>query len=838
MQKKFLKIKLLISIVIAFLLVSISATVTSFEEKYGEVQPVELYILESNDDLIRINYKINYYKTNEIEINRRHYIDILLGAEPNIIDKGYPALPKICRSIIIPDDKKMEVRVTKVSFTDYENKLIAPSKGDILRTENPDDVPYVFGSIYRSDSLYPKNIAYLREPYILRDFRGQVVEIYPFQYNPVKRILRVYDEIQIEIYPIGEGGANVFNRDGQIEEIDRDFRYIYEDHFINFGETIDRYTPVPEIGNMLVICYDSFYSTMMPFVEWKNMKGIPTEIINVSEIGTGSANDIDSYIETYYNINGLTFVLLVGDIQQAPSLYYSSHASDPSYSFITTDNYQDLFVGRFSAQSISDLETQVERSIEYEKYPQAGADWYHKGTGIASSGGPGDDGEYDWEHMRNLRTLLMGYTYTEVDEFYDGSQGGEDAPGNPSSSMVQAAVDDGRSIVNYCGHGGPTSWSTSGFSNSNINNLVNDNMLPYVVCVACNNGEFEHYNTCFAEAWMRATNNGEPTGAIGVFASTQSQSWSPPMDAQDEIVDLIVNEEYTKWGAISYSGTMHMMDDYGSSCYDETNTWTFFGDPSLQMRTDTPTSMNVIHDTMIPVGSTTFEVTVMDMEGALCALSQNGELLGYEYSDETGVALITLNEPIYGEGEIDFVVTSLNKIPYITTITIGSLEEEYSIDLYESWNMITIPVENDYTAEDLGQAIDGCTVICMFDASTQTFATHVIGIPHNDFPILDGCGYYVYTTTDSIFTVSGLPIETVNVPLSNGWNLIGWYHNYSTTAESLGQSIAGCTTVTMFNAEDQTFTTHVVGIPHNDFQITAGMGLYVYVNESSIWYGG
>ena len=41
----------------------------------------------------------------------------------------------------------------------------------------------------------------------------------------------------------------------------------------------------------------------------------------------------------------------------------------------------------------------------------------------------------------------------------------------------------------------------------------------------------------------------------------------------------------------------------------------------------------------------------------------------------------------------------------------------------------------------------------------------------------------------------------------------------------------------MFNAETQTFLTHVVGIPHNNYQITAGMGLFVYVTEESIWHG-
>jgi len=94
--------------------------------------------------------------------------------------------------------------------------------------------------------------------------------------------------------------------------------------------------------------------------------------------------------------------------------------------------------------------------------------------------------------------------------------------------------------------------------------------------------------------------------------------------------------------------------------------------------------------------------------------------------------------------------------------------EEYDINFYTGWNLITVPVENDFTAETLGQHIDGCSVVTLFDATTQTFTTHVVGTPHDDFPIFDGVGYFVYVNTDSISTFIGLDIETVNVSLLVG----------------------------------------------------------------------
>jgi hypothetical protein len=626
---------------------NINKTKTSENSKFRNLKDSVNIKTTTMDDIIEISYEIGGYDKIMIDIDGTKYYKIIFDEESNILKRGSPDLPDICRSIIIPDDAKMSYEIIEYEYYDINNILIASSKGEISKTLNPEDIPYEFGDIYKQDIFYPENLVELKDPYILRDFRGQVVKVNPFQYNPVTKTLRVYDKIKILIYPDGKGEINVLDRKDSLDSVDMDFEDIYENHFLNFGETMERYSPTQEQGNMLVICYDSFHDTMVPFVNWKNMKGIPTEMVNLSDVGS-TANDIDLYIENYYFTNGLTFVLLVGDIQQIPSLTAHGGASDPSYTLIVgSDHYADLFIGRFSAQAVDQLETQVERTVEYERFPQAGADWYHNGTGVASNLGTGDDNEYDWEHMRNIRTDLLSYTYDLVDELYDGNHGGADADGNPTPSMVSDAFNDGRSIANYCGHGSYTSWSTSGFDNGDINNLVNDNMLPYVVCVACLNGAFDWSSgDCFAEAWLKATNNGEPTGAVSVFASSIGQDWDEPMDAQDEIIDILVesyvDNKKTSIGGLSFNGVMHMLDEYGSAAYDEADMWHIFGDPSLQMRTDTPDTMTVYHNDVLILGSSSFDVTVTGIENALCAISYNGDLLGYNYTDingETGVQL-------------------------------------------------------------------------------------------------------------------------------------------------------------------------------------------------------
>ncbi|MCK4916188.1 MAG: hypothetical protein KAS89_08455, partial [Candidatus Eisenbacteria sp.] len=363
-----------------------------------------------------LEYDIGSFTKTPVDIDGETFYSIALAGESPSMEQGLPQLPNICRSIVIPDDAEMAVRVVSSHYIDYPNVPAAPSKGHITRDIDPATVAYSFDPFYGSSDWYPSNLAYARQPYIMRDLRGVVVVVNPFQYNAATQTLRVYDRVVVEVAAVGSGKVNVLT--ARPAALNAEFRNIYERHFINFDSTdLGRYPAVADAGNMLIICYDdpAFLAAMQPLVEWKNQMGVPCEMVTTTDAG-GSATAFDAYITQYYNDNGLTHVLLVGDAAQVPTLSASGGSSDPSFSTISGDMYPDLFVGRFSAESASQVETQVLRTVEYEKRPQALADWYHKGMGVASNQGPGDDGEYDNEHIDFIRDDLLAFTYTEVDQ--------------------------------------------------------------------------------------------------------------------------------------------------------------------------------------------------------------------------------------------------------------------------------------------------------------------------------------------------------------------------------------------------------------------------------------
>ncbi|UCF10730.1 MAG: hypothetical protein JSW65_03375, partial [Candidatus Bipolaricaulota bacterium] len=379
--------------------------------------PLAVDVLVPEPGRTVVEYRVGGFERNEVLINGSTYDVIGLGSESKDLTRGHPELPNVCRAVLLPETGAVEIRVLESSTRDVPGIRVAPSKGNLPRTVNPADVPYVFSAVYDEDEWYPADVVTHREPHIIRDFRGTVVVVNPFQYNARTRTLRVTTHLKIEVVTTAEPGVNELRRHRRLRGVNRDFHLVYTEHFINYERT--RYKPLDEQNRMLVICYDAWTANLQPLVDWKNQLGVRTELVTGTQAGA-TATAIKAFIQAYYDSTDLAYVLLVGDHTQMPTLSAAGGASDPSYSLLAgSDYYPEIFVGRFSAETSSQVDTQVQRTITYERDPMPGADWYHKGTGVASAEGPGDDGEYDWQHIDNIRADLLAYTYTEVDQIYD-----------------------------------------------------------------------------------------------------------------------------------------------------------------------------------------------------------------------------------------------------------------------------------------------------------------------------------------------------------------------------------------------------------------------------------
>jgi PKD repeat protein len=553
-------------LVVFFLLVTVT---TAFAAKN------EVTLISSSPDGIVLQFGVTAYDFEKVKTPNGQEKVVVAPNTSWILKAGAPDLKKMSASVIIPDEAQMQVEVLESEFVEIDNIRIAPSKGNLTRNVNPKNIPFEYGPEYQTNAFFPGNLAELRAPYIARDFRGQTVLVNPFQYNPVTEVLRVYTNVKVRISDGGQLAENAYVRDAATKNIDPAFNDVYTRHFINYTPDQTEYTPLGDaIGNMLIVSYGSFMDEMAPFVAWKQSLGYNVSIVDYATIGSSSA--LKTYVANYYNSNGLTFLLLVGDSSQVATSSTSAGESDNNYGYILgSDSYQEIFVGRFSAETEAEVTTQVDRTINYERDVLSTAAFFNHAIGMGSSEGTGDDGEYDYEHINNILADLAGIGYTTHECHQSGG----------SPSLMSSYINNGAGAIFYCGHGTVSGWYTTSwqYTSTDVNGLVNEWELPFVISVACVVGDFVG-NTCYSEVWQRATNNGNPTGAIANAGATINQSWNPPMCAEDEMADVFVAGSVRTFGGLFVNGMFQMNDEYGSAGDDMTDTWVCFGDSSVQIR--------------------------------------------------------------------------------------------------------------------------------------------------------------------------------------------------------------------------------------------------------------
>ena len=645
-------------------------------------------LVSSSEDQIQVRLQVPGFYMTSVTTPRGEAYVITMPKAVSTAEAGQPNVPMTGIPVMIGDQARMDIRVVNARYQDFEGIEVAPSKGDFPRSVDPATVPYTYGECYSQDAFFPASNVGLYDPYIIRDFRGQNIVVFPFAYNPVTKTLRVYYDMTVEMYKVDDNGENVMtSRRGNTVKLDPDFKSVYQRHFINYEAGMAKYTPLDEEGDLLIICYDNFISSMTDFVNWKKTRGINTTIVGTSTAGSTSSA-IKSYIQSQYNANNnLTHVLLVGDVAQIPGNSFSYGSGTSGYSgygdnaygqIVGNDLYNDVFIGRFSASTAARVTTQANRTITYERDLTTSASWLMKGEGISRKEGTSncDQGEDDYQHINNIRTDLTNYGYTTVNQRYANLSGYDG-----SAATISSDINGGVGIVNYANHGLETAWGANEtgyiyYTNSHVNALTNSNKLPFIWSVACLCGKYDHSSDCFAEAWMNATNGSNPTGAIGVLMSYISQPWNPPMYGQDECVDILT-EHYSSnikhtWAGTSINGLFYMLDQYGSQNQGKGTyqAWILFGDPSLMLRTKTPQAMTVTHDGTIQSNATTYTVNVNNGNGAVATITDASHNILGKATVSGGTATITLNGTLTAGQTLTLCVFGYNKMTELKTITV------------------------------------------------------------------------------------------------------------------------------------------------------------------------
>ncbi|MCP4102771.1 MAG: hypothetical protein GY750_15335 [Lentisphaerae bacterium] len=497
--------------------------------------------------------------------------------------KGYPEILSKQVPLHIDPDKDYTLKIEESEYETYNmDSPYLVGRGKITRNQDPKKIPYVIDENSLGLNSYPGKLIESEEHFLIRNIRGFNFRFNITEFNISQSIVRVYTHLQFRIVPEPDIGEK--NVTGHNDEVVSELYDILPYLFLNY-EDDRKYTDRID-GEILVIYTARDSGAIQPYIAHKETLGFT---VTATEVPTGT--NAKSVIQNAYDQNpNIFYVQLVGDWDDIKSDLGTDYNApmDPMLGCVSgNDYYVDLIVGRFSASNANDVTVQVDKTIAYEQ--NAVRPFWSDGLGIGSNEGPGDDGESDSEHADVIKNYkLLPNQYSDIAEIY----------GSGSASLVADIINDGTHVINYTGHGSQSSWITTGFSSSDINNLANGDKLPIIFSVACINGAFHMTDSCFAETWLRKENG----GAVATLMATINQLWTPPMKGQDYMNDLLTggydyssnpgsgtstNQGYSTFGKIILNAfSLWYTESSSPSDLETIQTWTIFGDASLNVTGD------------------------------------------------------------------------------------------------------------------------------------------------------------------------------------------------------------------------------------------------------------
>jgi len=525
------------------------------------------------DEIVDVNGNVFVTLKNITGVNKR-------------TDRGLPATLSKNLNVYLDDECNYTPSIIKAEYDEISFNGIFEVGRALTRKMNPANVPYEPDPRSLTDgNYYPCETEFLADVEfgnIRNMFRIGTVTVQLTMVNQSRETLRICKYLKFKLIKKREKGKNALDNPGKKNIKCGGWVNSVEEMALNVDESTRAAWPheLSQEGDILVIYTSRDASAIQPYITHKQGLGFN---VQTQQVSTGT--DVQTTVQNAYNANpNIMYVQLVGDWEDIKCAYNSSkYPQDTELGLAAgSDNYLDLSVGRISAGSATDVTTQVNKAIAWENsLPVHG--FMVDGLGIGSPEGTGDDGEYDYQHIDVIKeNKLLPNQYNSVDECYQSY----------SSSCITNSVNGGVGVINYCGHGSASGWTS--YSSTNVNSLTNGSATPFIFSVACNVGDYDGY-TCFAEVWLRKTNG----GAVAALMSTYSQPWVPPMLGQDYFNDLLTGGYNYSTNPGSGTSTDHGKEILGSIIANgmilwisESATssdvltmknWTLFGDCALRV---------------------------------------------------------------------------------------------------------------------------------------------------------------------------------------------------------------------------------------------------------------
>ncbi|MEC7735815.1 MAG: C25 family cysteine peptidase [Candidatus Neomarinimicrobiota bacterium] len=495
----------------------------------------------------------------------------------------------------------------------------------------------------------------------------------------------------------------------------------------------------PQRGSYMIIAPDGVSSYLADFVAFKNSQGFDVYVVPLSNAGD-TADDIKTTISNQLMEDPmLEYVLLIGDVDgfaEIPSFYFGpeNDVTDQEYTHILGDDHiPDIFIGRLSIDSLSDLAVIMSKTIQYARDPLAyDESWLDRGLIVA--------GNYSntypipitpkWTSYW-LRDELLDYGYSQIDTvFYPPVQQG--AP------YIIESIDNGVGIVNYRGWGDANGWHYPEFHVDDVNDLNNGWLTPVFMSYVCNSNDFaNNVDPCLSEAVLRGGTPTVPKGGVAFIGPSDlhtSTKYNNVINAY--MYDAMLNHGVMELGPAMQAGQSGLIKEFpeqngpGEAQEFYAQVYNILGDPSLQVYVDTPNQFDISVEE-ITASDDFIKVSVSDLGGnaidqAVISIMEDGILVAKGITDQNGQFAATLQ--LNGTPTLDIYA---NKDSFIQGHEITEVQPVIS-DLYLV--NLNITTENGNEKPGLGELMSCLFMLENGSTSTSDAFTGTLSFSQNVVP--------------------------------------------------------------------------------------------------------
>ncbi|MCD4788931.1 MAG: hypothetical protein K8R37_02935, partial [Bacteroidales bacterium] len=679
----------------------------SEEIKLTEGKETKLLITENNYSNLRLTNSVanlNYFNVKTIS---GIFSQITVDGYGYSMEIGDPKLPVLKKVIEVPIGSYFEINIIKENYLEYDlsdfgiNNKIIPAQPSVSKSiDNPEDLEFVINqSTYQTNDYIGSDLVTVNYLGKMRGVSIARLEISPFQYNPVLNKIKVCYELEVEINFIGGD----LNKTIQLKKdlFSPYFEGVYH-LFANYKEEITDELIMDEPVTFIIVSDPMFQAALQPYIEWKTKKGFYVIEAYTDDPAVGSTTaSIKSYLQDLYNnppagYNSQSFVLFVGDVAQIPAFNGTAggHITDLYYCEYTGDIFPECYYGRFSANNLTELQPQIDKTLEYEQYLMPDPSFLDEVVMVA-----GADASHQLTWGNGQINYGTTYYFNAAHGIYSHTYLQPEPSGGNYSQNIRQNVSDGASYANYTAHCGSTGWSNPSFNTGHIPSLLNAHKYPLMIGNCCSSATFG--GTCFAEEILRAVDK----GALGYIGGSNSTYWDEDFWWGVGYEAISANPVYNASHLGAYDRTFHDNGEPLSEWYAtqgqmpsagnlavtqagssrETYYWEIYhlmGDPSLMVYMSQPPVTSATYDALMPLGTVSF--TVNTEAYAYVGITKDGVLHGAAIADASGIAEVTMNPPITVPGTADIVVTRQNGQPYIGTVTVASPSGPYlSLESYQ-----------------------------------------------------------------------------------------------------------------------------------------------------------